>query len=98
MGVMCGMQQLSRQLGCMQLASEVEESTAATIQLLMWQLYGAQGQLRGLIDREQADIAALQDRNYRRFTRNCWKIRQDAARQVGQLNLFNQACARRLAG
>ena len=62
--------------------AEVDERTGAMLQMLMWRLYEPQGQMRRLVDAQQTEIMSLQDKAYRRFTRNCWKMRQDAAKQV----------------
>ena len=67
---------------CLQAPAEMEARTAATTQLLMWQLYETQARMRQAIDEQQTQILGLQDRAYRKFTRNCWRMRQDAAKQV----------------
>ena len=66
----------------MQAPAEVEARTAATTQLLMWQLYETQARMRQAIDDQQCQIHGLQERVYRKFTRNCWRMRQDQAKQV----------------
>ena len=48
----------------------------------MWRLIEQQAALRQQLQGVQSDIANLPDRSYRRFTRSCWRMRQDTLKQV----------------
>ena len=60
----------------------MDRRVALKTQLAMWRLIEQQAALRSQLQGVQAEISSLPDRSYRRFTRNCWRMRQDAVKQV----------------
>ena len=51
----------------------------------------AQARVRGAVEREQADIAAMNERAYRKFARQCIRQRAETAKAVRELMLWKGA-------